>query len=175
MDHVEMAEYDPAWPGMFETEARLLKRVLPPGFIVRMEHIGSTAVPGIAAKPVIDILAGVRDVEEARTIASPLLAPNGYTIWTGNPFTDRIMFIKGLPPAAVRRTHHLHMALLDGAMWDTLVFRDLLRADAAERVAYETLKRDLAIRFRDDRNGYTAAKSEHIQAAMQRARINVSR
>ena len=175
MDHVELAEYDPAWPGMFETEARLLNRALPPGLILRMEHIGSTAVPSIAAKPVIDILAGVRDVDEAKAIASPLLAPYGYTIWTGNPFTDRIMFIKGLPPAAVRRTHHLHMALINGAMWDTLVFRDLLRADAAERAAYEKLKRDLAIRFREDRNGYTAAKSGHIQAAMQRARTNAGR
>jgi GrpB-like predicted nucleotidyltransferase (UPF0157 family) len=175
MDHVELAEYNPAWPGMFEAEAQLLNRVLPPGFLLRVEHIGSTTVPGIAAKPVIDILAGVQDVETAKAIASPLLAPHGYTIWNGNPFTDRIMFIKGLPPASVRRTHHLHMALLDGAMWDTLVFRDLLRANAAERAAYETLKRDLAIRFREDRNGYTAAKSGHIQAAMQRARINVSR
>jgi len=170
MEHVELAGYDPRWPDMFETEAALLHEVLPAGFILRVEHVGSTAVPGIDAKPVIDILIGVRGLDEALAIAGPLLAPHGYTYWAENPKTDRLLFIKRLPPAADRRTHHVHMTTIDGEMWECVTFRDLLRSDPSERAAYQALKRGLAERFREDRDAYTDGKSEHILAAVERAK-----
>lgn len=170
MEHVELVESNPAWPAMFDAEARLLRDVLPNDFILRMEHFGSSSVPGIAAKPIIDILIGVRDLDEARITAEPLLAPHFYEFWTENPLPDRIMFIKRNPAPGNERTHHLHMTTLEGALWESVLFRDLLREDVSERAAYEGLKRTLAKRFRDERSAYTSAKSEHIRAATARAR-----
>lgn len=174
MDHVELVEYDQNWPEMFESESRLLCRVLPADFILRMEHIGSTSIHGIAAKPVIDILIGVAALDEARRIAEPLLASHYYRLWLENPRRDRIMFIKGHPSLDKGRTHHLHMTTPAGTLWESVLFRNLLRDDVSERAAYEAVKRNCARRFRDDRSAYTNAKSEHIGAATERARTKFS-
>lgn len=168
-DPVELVAYDPHWPDRFEAAAALLRAVLPPGFILRMEHIGSTAVPGLASKPTIDILIGVQKLCEAQAVATTLLAPHGYALWVENPWPDRLLYIRRQAGAGSPRTHHLHMTTMDGQMWECVAFRDLLRRDPAERVAYEAVKRALAGRFCDDRPGYTAGKSGHILAALARA------
>ena len=155
---------------MFEAEAGRLRAVLPPGFILRMEHFGSTAVPGIAAKPVIDILIAVASLAKAREVAPPRLKTMGYAFWADNPKPDRLFFVKGLPPSAPRRTHHVHMTTPDGEMFQRLYFRDLLRADAGERDAYAALKHELALRHREDREAYTDAKAGYVNAALQRAK-----
>jgi GrpB-like predicted nucleotidyltransferase (UPF0157 family) len=170
MDHVELVAYDPAWPAMFDTEALLLRAALPPAFILRMEHFGSTAIPGIEAKPIIDILIAVASVTEARRIAPPVLEAMGYAFWAENPKPDRLFFVKGLPPSAPRRTHHVHMTEPDGEIWQRLCFRDLLRGDPAERDAYQALKHQLAVKFREDREAYSAAKTDYVTAAVERAK-----
>lgn len=172
MDTVELVTYDRDWPDMFKAEAALLRAVLPPGFILRLEHIGSTSVPGMMAKPVIDILIGVRALDEARAVADVRLAPYGYKLWTENPKTDRVMFIRRRDGAESPRTHHLHLTTMDGEMWECVAFRDLLRRDPVEREAYEAVKRALVQRFRDDRAAYTAGKSDYILAALERAAVS---
>jgi GrpB-like predicted nucleotidyltransferase (UPF0157 family) len=169
MDEVHLQAYDPAWPAQYEAEAQRLRAVLPPGLILAMEHFGSTAIPGLPAKPVIDILIAVRDLPRARAVAVRPLQAIGYAFWSDNPKPDRLFFVKGLPPAAPHRTHHVHMTEPDGEMWHRLLFRDYLRAHPDEAARYSALKQDLAVRHRLDREAYTAAKTAYVLAVMAKA------
>ena len=108
MDEVELVGYDPLWPAIYAAEVARVLGVLPAGLVVGAEHFGSTAVPGMAAKPVIDILIAVRSLAAARAEAVGPLEGLGYAFWADNPARDRMFFVRGLPPAP-RRTHHVHM------------------------------------------------------------------
>src|SRR5580765_3875096 len=100
MDDVEIVPYDSAWPALFEAESERLRDVLDAGQILGIEHFGSTAVPGLAAKPIIDILIAVVSLPHAKaTMVEPIVAL-GYLYWAGNPKPDRMFFVKGLPPHA---------------------------------------------------------------------------
>ncbi len=107
-DEIELVPYDLAWPSMYEAELARLRAGLPASLILAAEHFGSTANPGMPAKPIIDILMAVRSVEEAREIAPKPMTALGYAFWADNPRHDRLFFVRGLPPAP-RRTHHVHM------------------------------------------------------------------
>ena len=169
MDEVELVGYDPLWPAMYAAEVARVLGVLPAGLVVGAEHFGSTAIPGMMAKPVIDILIAVRSLAAARAVAVGPLEGLGYAFWADNPARDRMFFVRGLPPAP-RRTHHVHMTEPGGEMWARLLFRDVLRADAGEAARYAALKRELAGRFREDREAYTRGKSAYVDAVMARAR-----
>ncbi len=170
MDEVELVSHDPAWSAMYEAEAERLRAALPEGLVLKMEHFGSTAVAGLLAKPVIDILVAVSSVEEARELAVAPLDALGYAFWADNPRRDRLFFVKGLPPRAPRRTHHVHMIEPSAAMWDMLLFRDILRADPEEAARYAALKRELAAQHRQDREAYTEAKAAYVAAVLASAR-----
>ena len=169
MDDVHLADYDPCWPAMYDAEAARVRTALPAGLVQAVEHFGSTAIPGMAAKPIIDILIAVRSVEEARAQAVVPMEVIGYAFWADNPRRDRLFFVKGLPPAAPHRTHHVHMTEPGGEMWHRLLFRDHLRAHPDEAARYLALKRDLAARHRTDREAYTAAKSAYVDGVMAKA------
>ncbi len=134
-----------------------------------VEHVGSTAVPNLAAKPIIDIMVGIRTLAEAPLVVEPL-ANIGYEYVPEYEVTmpERRYFHKG-PEMA--RTHHLHMVEPTSEFWKRqLAFRDYLRAhpDAAEE--YARLKRGLAVQYQWDRNAYTDAKTEFVQAVLSKAR-----
>jgi len=168
-DHVEIVPYDPVWATLFIVEAERLRTALDPGQVLGIEHFGSTAVPGLAAKPIIDILIAVRSLALAKTTMVQPIVALGYVYWADNPKTDRMFFVKGMPPYGERRTHHVHITEPDGEMWRRrLAFRDYLRADPGEARRYEALKRDLAARFPTDRERYTDAKTEYVEAAYRR-------
>lgn len=169
MDEVELIPYDPAWPALYDAEAERLRSALPAGLILAMEHFGSTAIPGMPAKPIIDILMAVPSVEAARCIAIRPMEAMGYAFWAGNPKQDRLFFVKDLPPAAPRRTHHVHVCEAGGEMWQRLAFRDHLRENPAEAQRYAALKRELAARHREDREAYTAAKAGYVEEVLARA------
>jgi GrpB-like predicted nucleotidyltransferase (UPF0157 family) len=164
LDDVHIVPYDPAWPAMFADEAVRLRAVLDPAALVGVEHFGSTAIPGLAAKPIIDILIAVISLARAKsTFISPILAL-GYVYWDANPDPDRMFFVKGMPPYGERRTHHIHITEPAGEMWRRrLHFRDHLRADPDEARRYEALKHDLAARYPGDRERYTEAKTAYIE------------
>jgi len=169
VDDVEIVPYDPVWVSLFDTEAARLRAALDPGLVAGIEHFGSTAVPGLAAKPIIDILVAVTSLATAMaTMVEPIKAL-GYAYWAENPKPDRMFFVKGMPPYGERRTHHVHITQPDGEMWRRrLPFRDYLRANPDEARRYETLKRDLATRFPADRERYTDAKSEYLEEAYRK-------
>jgi GrpB-like predicted nucleotidyltransferase (UPF0157 family) len=169
-DEVILVEADGSWPAAFEAERSGLLAALGAEAVRTVEHFGSTAVAGLPAKPIIDILVLVDDLGAAREAFPSRLKPLGYVFWSDNPKLDRLYFVKGLPPAGTGRTHHLHVSGPDGPMREQLLFRDYLRAHPKACAAYAALKRDLAARFRTDRDAYTDGKSTFIADIMARAR-----
>jgi len=169
VDEIELVPADPTWPRRFEDEAARLRAIIPADLLIALEHIGSTAVPGLPAKPVIDMLATVTDLDAARArLVAPLEAA-GYAFWAENPETDRLFFVKGLPPSAPRRTHHLHVMAAGPAALKHIAFRDYLRDHPREADRYAALKRDLARRFHHDREAYTEAKGAFIAQVLDKA------
>ena len=158
---VHLAEYDPAWPARFKAERkRLLERF--PAALIEVQHIGSTAIPGMPAKPIIDVMAGVASMAVADFLFEPIL-DHGYvtSVEFNAGLTDRRWFMRH---ANGRRTHHLHVVAYDGKLWhQRLAFRDALRTDAALAERYAALKRELALRHGTDREAYTRAKGEFIR------------
>lgn len=173
MDEIFIEKYDPTWPARFALESARIVAALPVSLVLGIEHFGSTAIPGLSAKPVIDILVAVTSVTYAREIAITPMSELGYAFWSENPKSDRLFFVKGLPPAP-RRTHHVHMTEASGEMWDRLLFRDCLRIEPAEAAHYSQLKNRLAASFGADREGYTAAKARYIEDVIKRARATLA-
>ncbi|HZT87139.1 MAG TPA: GrpB family protein [Stellaceae bacterium] len=168
MDEIDIVAYDAGWPAAYEAERTAVQAALHAIEVVAIAHIGSTAVPGLAAKPVIDIAVTVRSVHAARERVVPALAAVGYQFWEDNPDPEHLFFVKGLPPRASRRTHHLHV--VEPGPWfdDSVRFRDILRRDPTAARSYEALKRDLAQRHGSDREAYTEAKSTFVAVILSR-------
>lgn len=157
-----IADYDPAWPALFEREASAVRAAVEG--VRRIEHVGSTAVPGMSARPTIDLLAGADD---PAVLDADTLAGLGYTevpdVRDRSP--GRRLFWKGTPAF---QTYHLHVVTGDGALWArALAFRDRLRADRdlAERYAHH--KRQLARRYADRPDAYAVAKVTFIDTVLQ--------
>jgi GrpB-like predicted nucleotidyltransferase (UPF0157 family) len=167
---VRIVPADPAWPARFEVERDALAAAIggwAPGGI---HHVGSTAVPGLDAKPVIDILVGVRDLASSRACFEPI-AQLGY-IYAPYLIDQMHWFCK---PDLSRRTHHLHLVPADSQCFrDELAFRDYLRAHADTAAEYAALKHRLAARFEHDRAAYTDAKTGFIRAVVARAGAHVA-
>lgn len=162
-------DYDPMWPIMFAEEESRITAAL--GRIVMMvEHVGSTAVPGMAAKPIIDLLVTVHDIGEARrSVVAPLEAL-GYTYFPEYEawLPDEMFFRKGVPGPW---THHLHLAEPGSPRRDEFILiRDFLRGRPEFARAYGDLKKAVALLFEDDFVGYREAKRPFLGALLERAR-----
>jgi GrpB-like predicted nucleotidyltransferase (UPF0157 family) len=163
---VRLVPYDPAWPGLYAAEAeRLQKFFAAAGLVVTLEHMGSTAIPGLAAKPVLDILAGYPEGARVADYIDALTRAD-YVHRGEQGIPGREFFRRGNP-----RSYHLHLAAVDSAFWrDHLAFRDRLRADDSLRDAYAALKLDLAARFPRDRDAYIEAKTPYVKEILGSAR-----
>lgn len=155
---IEVVPYRHEWPAQFEAERQALQSALAPWLAGEIQHIGSTAVVGLPAKPVIDIMAPVASLRGSEgVIDSASLV--GYVY---HPYRAEFMhwFCKPSPQV---RTHHLHLVPLGSPLWaECLVFRDALRANQALREEYASLKRRLAEQFVNDREAYTQAKAPFV-------------
>ena len=161
---VRLLAYDPLWPMMFEAEAERIEAACA-GLAIRLEHVGSTSVPGMSAKPIIDILTG-RPPQSRPEPYIAALRQLGYEHKGAFGVPGREYFRRGTP-----RSHHVHLVSWSSAVWrDTLRFRDLLRADAAIARDYEALKRDLAIANANDRRAYTEGKGPFIRGVIRESR-----
>jgi GrpB-like predicted nucleotidyltransferase (UPF0157 family) len=152
--------YDEDWPRAFDRERARLQAVLAPWLHERgFEHIGSTSVPGLAAKPVIDMLCGVTDLESARGAAEPL-AQLGYQAGSHRPHEAHWFFKDS---AAGVHTHHLHLTVPGSDLWrERLAFRDALRADPELAARYARLKQALCEEHGTDNPDYTRGKRELV-------------
>jgi GrpB-like predicted nucleotidyltransferase (UPF0157 family) len=155
---IEIVEYDPSWPACYVTERERLAPLLPG---VHLHHIGSTAVPALAAKPVIDMIALVDTLDATAEIAARLASYEMPVRFNANLAHRRFL----CHPSASFRTHHLHLVDERADLEQCLRFRDLLRTDRTLAREYATLKRRLAARFKEDRERYTEAKTSFIRAA----------
>jgi GrpB-like predicted nucleotidyltransferase (UPF0157 family) len=159
-DKILLREYNPEWPVLYEQCAARLKSIFGPN--IRIEHYGSTSIPGMAAKPVIDILMEIPSVEEARRrTISRFNSP----VWEYWQYWDHMAFIRRDERTGVR-THHIHVAPKDHKIWRGLIFRDYLRSHMDIAREYERLKTELAIKFNQDREGYTEAKGEFVRRVL---------
>jgi GrpB-like predicted nucleotidyltransferase (UPF0157 family) len=159
---------------MFEQERAILHAALG-SLLVTCEHVGSTAVPGLAAKPIIDLLVGVRSLAEAESHYIEPLATLGYThipdykSW----LADELFFRKGIPGPW---THHIHMMQPSSPFWERrLLFRDYLRTHRQAADTYANLKRSLAEEFGDNIAAYRDGKTAFIEEMMLKARKDEER
>jgi GrpB-like predicted nucleotidyltransferase (UPF0157 family) len=164
-EDILISPYNPEWPRLFEKEKNHLLSCLPPDIVTRIEHFGSTAIPGLSAKPIIDILVEVSSLEETKEIVVPILTAQGYEYFWRPSFGDDVppfyaWFIKRNEKK--QRTHHLHMIERNFDLWDRLFFRDYLIEHPEIAGEYESLKLRLAAAFPNDRSAYTEAKTEFV-------------
>lgn len=158
-EQIRLAPYDPSWPDRFAEEQAALDEAIGGWATGGIHHVGSTAVPGLGAKPIIDILVGVDSLETSRACFDSL-AKLDY-LYAAYRADEMHWFCK---PHPSRRTHHLHLVPTDSRRFsDELAFRDLLRVNPEVAEKYAALKRDLAERFADDREAYTDAKVDFIR------------
>jgi GrpB-like predicted nucleotidyltransferase (UPF0157 family) len=168
---ITIAPYDPAWPTMFELEAARLRETLG-GLARRIEHVGSTAVPNLAAKPVIDIQISVASLTRDVGACTALLAAAGYAHVDLGPFDKVYPFFQR--PAVWPSTHHVHLCDEGGEQEQRhLTFRNHLRRHPEVAASYAALKRRLAAehlgRTRQERERYSLGKKEFVEAVLARA------
>lgn len=164
---IRLVPHDPAWSARFEAEAALLAEAIGPWVTGGIHHVGSTSVPGLDAKPIIDIAVGVESLEASR----PCLELVGGLGYLYAPYRAEVMhwFCK---PDPARRTHHLHLIPTgSGRLEDELLFRDFLRSHPGQAREYGVLKRRLAVDHAHDRDGYTAAKTAFVLETLRLARV----
>ncbi|MDX1677531.1 GrpB family protein [Arsukibacterium sp.] len=165
---VKLAEWSKNWATAFLQEKQHLQRLLGSA-AGRIEHFGSTAIPGMPAKPIVDMLIEVQSLSWVRDTLAAKLAPLGYQLFwrptaPGDTDVAYAWFIKR--DSSGQRTHHLHMLLPDSVDWQKLRFRDYLRAHPAVAADYAQLKRAAAREFANDRKAYNKAKAAFIRPIM---------
>lgn len=167
---VALCDSDPAWADRFDEQRAVVTELLRPWLAAPVEHIGSTSVPGLRAKPVIDMLAPVGSLALARE-GLPVLAEAGWLYWPEDPCGHyRLWLLRPRPDA---RTHHLHVVEAGHPQaLALLAFRDALRADEGLRCEYASLKDRLAEQHPDNRNAYTNAKAAFVEQALRQAGID---
>lgn len=166
---ITVVAYRNGWPALFAEEASRLGVALEPWLTGPMEHIGSTAIPGLAAKPVLDMLAPVADLQAARA-AQPALAELGYTHAQHRPH-EALWFYRQHGDSYDSRTHQLHLTEPSSALWrERLTFRDALRGDPALLSEYQQLKTLLATRA-GDLSGYTDGKRAFVARVLAGAGV----
>ncbi len=173
MASLSIVPYDPAWPRRFERERAILERILEPWLEGGIHHIGSTAVPGLAAKPIVDMMAGVGDLEEARAAYAPLRE----AAYHSTPHRPGIAHHFSKPsPSLGDVTHGLHLTEPGSDLWrERLAFRDALRRDPALVAEYEALKLRLAAEHGAGVGGYTAGKRDLVARVLRDAGLEPGR
>ncbi|MBM7061362.1 GrpB family protein [Pseudomonas sp. UL073] len=165
-DRIELVAADPHWPQRFREEADAIRAAVAMPQL-GIEHFGSTAVPGLEAKPIIDILLLPPPDADWEQLVAPLESL-GYQYWRDNPAPQRMFFVKGMPPQGNGRTHHIHVMNLADADRH-LIFRNWLRTHPRDAAAYQRSKRELAARYADDRDAYTAGKDAIVGKILGKA------
>jgi GrpB-like predicted nucleotidyltransferase (UPF0157 family) len=168
---VTVLPYSVAWPRLFEAEATTLRQRLAPWLVEDVYHVGSTAVPGLAAKPVIDMIAEIRNLDDARQ-AIPVLTGLGYRHADHRPH-EALWFFKQDGDHYDTRTHQLHLTTVSSALWiERLTFRDALCRDPTLAAEYEAIKRRLADNS-DDLTDYAQGKRSFVTTVLRDAGVDI--
>lgn len=162
---VKLAPYDPIWKKLFEIEKESLLNSIG-DYVLGIEHIGSTSIPGLKAKPIIDMIVAVKDLSiYVKLIGS--LTKLGYEYMPERVFVDRVFFPKG---PRENRTHHLSLVVENSEGWaEPIAFRDYIRSHPIQRKKYQALKEKLAEQYPNDRALYTQSKDILIKEMLAKA------
>lgn len=168
-DAVELVPHDPKWQAMAKTEIDRLYELLPKQQVLDIQHVGSTAIPNICAKPIIDIQIAVDQLSAIKQPAINILENIDYIFWQKSPDPERLFFVKGMPPYGKKRSHHLHIVELNSRHWrEKILFRDYLLAHPDVAHNYENLKLTLIKQYRYDREKFTEGKTAFIKQILQK-------
>jgi GrpB-like predicted nucleotidyltransferase (UPF0157 family) len=162
MSSIILSKYNPKWTLKFEEEKKFLVSIIGKWLHGSIEHVGSTSVIGLTAKPVIDIMFGIKSLENSNS-AIETLKQNGYNY---SPYKKDVMhwFCK---PSPEFRTHHLHLIPYESNLWEERIkFRNILRADSQIANEYVKLKKELIYLYKEDRETYTEKKWHFVQSAL---------
>lgn len=170
-DTIYLVPYDEKWTDIAAKEIASIRALLPE-VDFEIEHIGSTAIPGLSAKPIIDLLIGIDSLTVAKQFIEPL-EKIGYSYWRENPKGWHFYFVKGLPlVGGTGRTHHVHIYEKGhDEFHKRLLFRDYLKAHPEIAKAYSALKSNLADMYTNDREKYTDAKTDFIMEVVASAEL----
>jgi GrpB-like predicted nucleotidyltransferase (UPF0157 family) len=164
-EQIKIVPYDPSWPEQYEAEKVLLFNLIGEWVVGGIHHVGSTSVPGLSSKPVIDIMVGVKNLSDSKHLIQ-LLEQLDYCYF---PYKTEEMhwFCK---PSPYKRTHHLHIIEYDSPNWKKrLAFRDYLRSHPEAKAEYQDLKIKMADFYKDDREAYTESKASLINRIIEKA------
>lgn len=170
-DYVDIVPYNSEWPQLAQDEINKIKSAFPANTINDIQHVGSTAISGLSAKPILDIQIAVLSLEVMKLFAVPILQKLGYEYWDANPDPQRMFFVKGMPPYGEKRTHHVHIVASNSDHWSNkLIFRDYLRSHGDIAKEYEQLKTMLVREHLYDRERYTDEKAGFVERVLQLAK-----
>lgn len=162
---VRLEDYNPEWKNSFELEKNVLSNIFK-DIALSIEHVGSTSIEGLSAKPIIDMLVIIKTFSDFENVRY-YFEKEPYSIKLDSP-EDEILIRKG---DETNRTHFIHVVELGSdRQINTLLFRDYLRENKDAVLEYENLKKELAIKYADDRKMYTASKNDFIQGILKKAK-----
>lgn len=164
-DAIRLVDYDPAWPEQFAEFSLWLRAAIGDDIALSIEHYGSTAIPGMPAKPIIDVLVNIPSFDKAKRRVLPRLNDPQWEYWW---YEDHLTFIRRNRLMG-ERTHHVHMAPRSHRLWQGIAFRDYLCAHPADAEAYARMKRALAASHSRDRECYTREKTEFVHEITRKA------
>lgn len=168
-EEIHIVPYTSSWITKFEKEKKLLEETLGIWIENGIHHVGSTSIPGLSAKPIIDIMVGVKNLEEAKACI-PLLSSIGYVYYPYKP-DQMLWFCK---PSPQHREYHLYLIEPTNSEWNArLLFRDFLRKHEDVKNTYESLKKGLADKYKNDRDAYTQAKAEFVFSTVEKAKSDL--
>ncbi len=166
---VELKKHLKSWKKYFDIESKKLKKILHE-FDIEIEHIGSTSIPNMEAKPIIDILIGINPFSALKTITK-ILEMHNYILSPISFGKNELLFAKVEKGEDSRRTHYIHVVERNGNKWDNyILFRNYLIANPNEAKRYLKLKKELSISYSNNRMGYTEKKGEFVKEILKKAK-----
>lgn len=161
MSKIVIESYSPAWLNIFETEAEKLRSAFKDEDTI-IEHIGSTSVTGLAAKPIVDIMIGFQKLDTDKIVK--IIERFGYEHWYEDTFRNERLFFTKWDKGKKERLVHIHATTIGNSFWnDQLAFRNKLRENPSLAKEYEDLKKELAVQHENNRDGYTEAKTRFVR------------
>lgn len=164
MSEIKIEAYNPQWKEIFEQEENILSSIFQEKEPV-IEHIGSTAVVGLTAKPIVDIMIGFKKLDTNEIVRN--IEKLGYEHWYEDTFRHERLFFTKWNPGKKERLIHIHATTIGSNFWkNQILFRKKLRENPELATMYAEVKKELAVKFGSDRDGYTEAKTEFIRKAL---------
>ena len=166
-DIVRLVPYDPEWVEDYKKEEKILRELIG-DYVLDIQHVGSTSIPGLSAKPILDVAVAVKDENTLQKLI-PILTDAGYDVKDSISDLGEVLARKGLPE---NRTHYIHIEVAGSEFWNNhILFRDYLIKHSDYVREYERLKTEVFEQYKNERKKYTLAKNEFISKVIEMAKL----